>query len=121
MPACHRWAKAARTKQDQASTVGAGGLCRACASCGTRRGHVAAQPSSGPAASPLTVIFAPLASPLGEVSGAFSALRLLEAGAPGQRRGWWESNPTFPAPRVFLPCLTPVQKLLIILNYLLVL
>lgn len=33
--------------------------CRACASCGAHRDHMATQPSSGPSASPVAVIFAP--------------------------------------------------------------
>lgn len=75
--ACHGLTKVAGTKQDQASAVDAGGLCRARASRGICHDHVAAQPSSRPRASPVTLIFAPLVSILGEVSSTCSDLLYL--------------------------------------------
>lgn len=121
MPACHGLTKVAGTKQDQASAVDAGGLCRARASCGTCHDHVAAQPSSRPTASPVTLIFAPLVSILGEVSSTYSDLLYLRLEPQSSGAGGGNQTLYLPGPRVFLSCLTPVQKLLIILNYLVVL
>lgn len=87
MPACHRLTEVARTKEDQASVVGAGGLCRACASCGTCHDHVAAQPSSRPTASPVTLSFDPLVSTPGEVSVTCSALLCLRPGPQSSSAG----------------------------------
>lgn len=77
----------ARTEQGEASTVGAGGLCRACASCGTCRDHVAPQPSSRPTASPVPLMFAPLVSTPGQVSFASSAPLCLRPGPQSSDTG----------------------------------
>lgn len=95
MPACHRLTEVARTKQDQASSAGTGGLCRACASCGTCHDHVAAQPSSRPTASPVMLVFASLVSTPGEVSFVCSALLCLRLGA--QSSGAGGGNQTRPS------------------------
>lgn len=89
-------------------------VCRACASCGAHRNHMATQPSSGPSASPVAVIFAPLVSVPAEVCLRLQCPPVLEA-----RASMVGIQPDLPSPWVFLSC--PVQKLLIILNYLLVL
>lgn len=87
MPACRRLTKVAGTKQDQVPAAGAGGLCSACASCGSCHNYrtaqlasSATQPASSATASPVTLIFAALASTPGEVSFGGSALLCLRPG-----------------------------------------